>query len=95
MLASKVKFLLFIAMLMFVAKPFLGFSLRCQRYFKAQQPCSQNILVKSFAKRKLEFNENSEYNPAKMKAKLANPGLPVVTLLLLPYVQYCHWYCGK
>lgn len=70
-----------LALIMFVAKPFVGFSLRYQHYFKALHHRAPNILVKSFTKRKLESSENGEFSMAAISKKLADPVLPTVMLL--------------
>jgi len=79
----KIKYLLVIAMFMFVAKPFVGFSLRYQHYFKAVHHHSPNILVKSFTKRKQEYTDENETNIAKVQQRLANPALPSVLLFAI------------
>lgn len=75
------KYFLIFAMFMFVAKPFVGFSLRYQNYFRKAHHGS-SILVKSFTKRKLEHNEESEFNLAGIQKRLANPVIPVVLLFV-------------
>lgn len=80
---AKIKLIMFLALFMFVAKPFVGFTLRYEHFFKTLHHHSQNILVKSFTKRKLEFSEDSEFSMATISQKLANPVLP--TLLLLAF----------
>lgn len=70
-----------LALLMFVAKPFVGFSLRYEHYFQVLHHRKPNILVKSFAKRKLEVSEDSEFSMATIAKKLATPILPAIMLL--------------
>ncbi|HWZ35502.1 MAG TPA: hypothetical protein VNW51_05045 [Mucilaginibacter sp.] len=70
-----------LAILMFVAKPFVGFSLRYEHYFKAQHHRAPNILVKSFTKRKLEVSEDSESSMTAISKKLADPVMPTIMLL--------------
>jgi len=81
MSATKIKYLLFLALVMLVAKPFVGFTLRYEQYFRASHSGTPSILVKSFTKRKQEFSEDSEHNVVNVSKKLANPVLPVITLL--------------
>lgn len=81
MSALKIKYLLIFAMFMVVAKPFVGFSLRYQQYFKSVHHRSPSILVKSFTKRKQEYADEHESNIAKVQQRLANPVLPSVLLL--------------
>ncbi len=89
---AKFKFLLVVAMLMFVAKPFVGFSLRYQHYFRTVHHRSPSILVKSFTKRKQEYAEEQESSIVKIQQRLANPALPsgllfaVALSLFLPAV---------
>jgi len=78
---QKFKYVMMLALIMFVAKPFVGFSLRYQHYFKMLHHRAPNILVKSFTKRKLEFSENSEFSMAAISKKLTDPVLPTVMLL--------------
>jgi hypothetical protein len=58
-----------IAVLLFVAKPFIGFSV----FGRLNTLSTTNILVKSFTKRKLEYAENSNYNIYSVQKKLADP----------------------
>ena len=68
-LLKSAKIFLFFAVLLFVAKPFLGF-----RIFKpSHHPANASIFVKSFTKRKLEYSENGDFNMASIQKKLANP----------------------
>ncbi|WP_214072662.1 hypothetical protein [Mucilaginibacter sp. dw_454] len=83
MSATKIKYLLFLALVMLVAKPFVGFTLRYEQYFRASHSGTPSILVKSFTKRKQEFSEDSEHNPVNISKKLADPALPVIALLAL------------
>jgi hypothetical protein len=62
------KWLLAVAVLLFVAKPFIGFALN------GSSPVSKtSILVKSFAKRKHEYVENSSSDVKTIQNQLANP----------------------
>jgi hypothetical protein len=47
-----------LAVLLFVAKPFLGFSM----FSRSHPPAAENIFVKAFTKRKLEDSENNNFN---------------------------------
>lgn len=80
---AKFKFLLVVAMLMFVAKPFVGFSLRYQHYFRAIHHRSPSILVKSFTKRKQEYADENESNISKVQQRLTNPAIPSVLLFVV------------
>jgi hypothetical protein len=69
------KWLLAIAVIFFVAKPFVGFSL------DRSSPITQaSILIKSFTKRKHEYVENSSFDAKTIQRQLANP---VVSSFLL------------
>jgi hypothetical protein len=68
------KIYLCFAVLLFVAKPFLGFSM----FSRLHPPAVENIFVKSFTKRKVEFSENSNYNTSAIQKKLADPTLPFI-----------------
>lgn len=72
---------MFLAILMLVAKPFVGFSLRYEHYFKTQHHRASNILVKSFTKRKLEVSEDGESSMTAISKKLTAPVMPVIMLL--------------
>ncbi len=76
MQALKIKTLLFLTVLMFAAKPFVGFSM----FYHARNIKESNILIKAFSKRKQEHNEDSEFNMAAVQQRLANP---VIGLSLL------------
>jgi hypothetical protein len=56
-----------LAALLFVAKPFLGFSM----FSRMHPPAVENIFVKAFTKRKLEEQESSKLNPEAIQKKLA------------------------
>jgi hypothetical protein len=58
-----------LAVLLFVAKPFLGFTM----FTRLHPPGIENIFVKAFTKRKLEDSENNKFNAAAIKKKLADP----------------------
>jgi len=63
------KISLYIAVLLFVAKPFLGFSM----FSSVNPPSSSSIFSKAFTKRKLEYAEDSNYNIQSVQKKLADP----------------------
>ena len=71
------KLFFFIAVLLFVAKPFLGFSM----FSSSNPPSVENIFVKSFTKRKIEFSEDSSFNMIAVQKRLAEP----VTQFLLRF----------
>ncbi|HAL81526.1 MAG TPA: hypothetical protein DCO83_04230 [Mucilaginibacter sp.] len=56
-----------LAVLLFVAKPFLGFSM----FSRQHPPAVENILVKAFTKRKPEDPENSVSKTEAIQKKLA------------------------
>jgi len=58
-----------LAVLLFVAKPFLGFTL----FSRMHPPAAKNIFVKAFTKRKLEDPENSSFSASAIQKKLAEP----------------------
>jgi hypothetical protein len=68
------KIYLCFAVLLFVAKPFLGFGM----FSRLHPPAIENIFVKSFTKRKAEFSEDSNYSTNAVQKKLANPPLPFI-----------------
>ena len=57
------------AVLLFVAKPFLGFSM----FNSAKPPATENIFVKAFTKRKQEYVEDSCFDISAIQYKLADP----------------------
>jgi hypothetical protein len=62
------KWLLSIAVFLFVAKPFVGFSIT-----PANLTAETSILVKSFTKRKHDYVENSSLDVKTVQKKLADP----------------------
>jgi hypothetical protein len=76
MQAFKINFFLFIAVFMFAAKPFVGFSMQ-QHFMGKNHP---TILVKSFTKRKQEHPDESEFNISTVLKRLANPVIPLCLL---------------
>lgn len=63
------KIYLCFAVLLFVAKPFLGFSM----FSRVNPPATESIFIKAFTKRKQEYVENSCFDIAAVQAKLAEP----------------------
>lgn len=59
----------FLAVLLFVAKPFIGFGM----YSRIHPPSPDNIFVKVFSKRKLEFEEDGNFSLSAIQKKLAEP----------------------
>jgi hypothetical protein len=57
------------AVLLLVAKPFLGFSL----FSRIHPPAEENIFVKAFNKRKQEYTQDSHYDIIAIQKKLADP----------------------
>jgi hypothetical protein len=85
--ANSVKVILSIAVLFFVAKPFVGFTV----FNRQHQPPQENIFVKVFSKRKLEVEENSKFSIAAIQKRLGQPldGLlmfSAVLSLLIPFI---------
>lgn len=64
-----IKFILAIAALLFIAKPFLGFN--ALNKFRHSHP--RLVLVKAFTKRKPEFLEDSEKEKSSFHYKISNP----------------------
>jgi len=69
LLLKSAKIYLLFAVLVFVAKPFLGFSM----FSRLHPPAADNIFVKAFTKRKHEYTEHSSYDIIAIQKKLANP----------------------
>lgn len=76
MSALKIKYILFIAVLMFAAKPFVGFSV----YDQIRLGTTAKIFVKAFTKRKQEFIEDGDFDISATQKKLANPLLALTIL---------------
>ncbi|MDP9046804.1 MAG: hypothetical protein M3N14_01620 [Bacteroidota bacterium] len=72
------KFYFFLAVLLFVAKPFLGFSM----VTRINPPAADNILIKSFTKRKLEYIAGGNFDINLAQKKLSEP----VQHLIVPFV---------
>ena len=71
-----IRYFLLFAVLMFTAKPFLGFSLH-NRLSRGNE-CS--IFAKAFTKRKQEYVDGSEFDITTIKKRLTNPPIVLVTL---------------
>jgi len=67
--AKTAKIYCLFAVLLFVAKPFLGFSM----FSSVNPPATENIFVKAFTKRKQEYVEDSCFDLAAIQDKLAHP----------------------
>src|ERR1700743_2122694 len=65
------KVYIFFAVLLFVAKPFVGYCIFNHSHLSG--PVKANILVKSFTKRKLETFESSKPRISVIQPKLTNP----------------------
>lgn len=76
MRALKVKYFLFLAVLMFAVKPFLGFSV----FEQIRLGTTAKIFVKAFTKRKQEFIEDGDFDISSVQKKLANPLLALTIL---------------
>jgi hypothetical protein len=57
------------AVMLLVAKPFLGFSM----FSRIHPPAEENIFVKAFNKRKQEYTEDSSFDIIEIQKKLADP----------------------
>lgn len=64
-----VKIFLSLSVLLFVAKPFLGFTV----FSRMHPPATKNIFVKAFTKCKLEDSENSIFRSASIHKQLTDP----------------------
>lgn len=85
---NSAKILIVCSVLFFVAKPFLGYTM----FNRHHPPAEENIFVKAFSKRKLEFSEDS-INIFSDQDKLWLPDQPVILRfcfflsLILPLVS--------
>jgi hypothetical protein len=77
---KSVKIVLYFAVLLLIAKPFIGFSM----FSLSKPPAESNIFIKVFNKRKIEYNEGSESDILAIQKKLANP----VTNLFLRFAFF-------
>ena len=62
-----------LAVLLLVAKPFLGFSF----FSRLHPPTGGNIFVKAFTKRKQEYTKDSEYDILSIQKKISNPDIGI------------------
>jgi hypothetical protein len=83
MQAFKINILLSVAVVMFAAKPFIGFSI-CH---VTNDDIETAILAKAFTKRKQEFVKNSDFDIGAVQRRLANP--VVFTVLLFSF--FLNW----
>jgi hypothetical protein len=68
-LLKSAKMYLCFAVFLFVAKPFLCFTM----FSRMHPPTIENIFVKAFSKRKVEYSEDSNFNMGAIQKKLADP----------------------
>jgi hypothetical protein len=68
-LLKSAKIYLCFAVFLFVAKPFLGFTM----FSRMHPPAIENIFSKAFSKRKVEYSEDSNFNMGAIQKKLADP----------------------
>ena len=66
---KSVKIYFCFAVLLIVAKPFLGFSM----FSRMHPPATESIFVKAFTKRKQEYVKDSSYDIHTIQKKLADP----------------------
>ncbi|MDR3695012.1 hypothetical protein [Mucilaginibacter sp.] len=59
------KIYLFLAALLFVAKPFLGFGM----FSRQHPPAEENIFIKAFSKSRPEYSEDSSFNLFEVQKK--------------------------
>jgi len=97
-LNSKALYTVFcLAVLLFVAKPFLGFAIISSGAGRVQ---THNILVKSFTKRKPEDFRDAEARKIAIQRILTNPPLPFILCitallgLLFPAIFKCAGRCS-
>lgn len=63
------KIYLFVAALLFVAKPFLGFGM----FSKLHPPAQENIFIKAFSKSAPEYSEDNSFNLFEVQKKAISP----------------------
>lgn len=80
---NTVKIFFYLAVLLFVAKPFMGYSI-VGNIHQVNQP--YNILVKIFSQRKPEDLEDAKITAASIQQKLTNPPLLLTIMALLGLV---------
>lgn len=76
MKAKKLYSFFYLAALMFVAKPFIGFSIACIDSVSIIE--SHSLLAKSFTNRKPEDLEDSKAKAGAIRLQLTNPPLPLL-----------------
>jgi hypothetical protein len=75
MIRLKTLYILFcLAVFMFIAKPFIGFSININN----KQLDIHNILIKSFSNRKPEDLQDAKQKAALLRAQLTNPPMPLL-----------------
>jgi hypothetical protein len=80
---NTVKIFFYLAVLLFVAKPFIGFSIAGSDY-QLKEP--NNILVKIFSKRKPEDLEDARITASIIHQKLTNPPILITIMALLGFL---------
>ena len=91
------KTFLFIAVVMFTAKPFIGFSV-CSHL---QTIRNENIIVKAFTRRKQEYVQNGEFDVVAVQLRLKTPPQLVSVLyidilnILYPVIFAVGKFCSK
>ncbi|BAU54589.1 hypothetical protein [Mucilaginibacter gotjawali] len=82
------KIYLFLAALLFVAKPFLGFEM----FSKLHPPAEESIFIKAFSKSRPEFSEDNNFNLFEVQKKALTPppqlflGISFLLSILFPVV---------
>jgi hypothetical protein len=84
MQAQSFKYFLLFAVLMFTAKPFVGFCM-CNHIHTTES--ETRILVKAFTKRKQEYVDGSEFDITTLQNRIANP-LLALHLLFSFFLNY-------
>jgi len=69
LLNRSAKIFFIVAVLLFIAKPFLGFSM----FGKMHPPAEDNIFVKVFSKRKVDLDEDNKFSLSAIQKNLAEP----------------------
>jgi hypothetical protein len=82
------KIYLFLAALLFVAKPFLGFEM----FSKLRPPAEESIFIKTFSKRRPEYSEDNSINLFEVQKKAIDllplffSGISFLLSILFPLV---------
>jgi hypothetical protein len=79
---NTVKIFFYLAVLLFVAKPFMGFSINAAQQLKEPN----NILVKIFSQRKPEDLEDARITAAGIHHNLTNPPIFLTIMALLGFL---------